>query len=113
MPKAQILVRVRNISKDENGHPTELHGTESVITYKAFQYTKDQFQLVSEVEEAGKHKDTGEQLYKDIEGNPNLHAEYRTTPSQRNADLADNLGVSKKGPGRPARTEKTLTEVTG
>lgn len=64
----QILVRVRNTSKDENGQPTLLYGTESIITYKAFRHVSDTHELICQVDENGN----------EVQGNPNLHPEYRT-----------------------------------
>lgn len=111
MPK-QTLVRVRNISRDEQGRDTELFGTESVITYKAFLYTREQFEVIEQVEEDGVNPKTKETLYKPVPGNPNLHAEFRTTTAQKSAGHADELGSQKpKGRGRPKQEPQLKEEV--
>lgn len=79
MPQ-QVLVRVKDISKDEHGHPTELTGTERVITFRAFQYTQQNFEIIEQVTEDGLD-DNGQQKYKSVPGNPNLSPEFRTTQS--------------------------------
>jgi hypothetical protein len=71
----QIRVKVRNITKDDTGHPTELYGTETIITYKAFQYLTDKYELIYQVD--------GED--NEVPGNPNLHPEYRTAVQQKSA----------------------------
>jgi hypothetical protein len=109
MPK-QILVRVRNISRDEQGRETELFGIKSVITYKAFLYTREQFEIIEQVEENGVDPETKETIYKAVPGNPNLHAEFRKE-APKSAVHADELGEQKptKGRGRP-RSEPQLKE---
>jgi hypothetical protein len=45
---AQILVKVRDISVDDRGVPTELHGNERIITYKAFLFKSDAYELIAQ-----------------------------------------------------------------
>lgn len=98
----QIFVKVRNISD------TELNATERTMTYKAFQVTKQNFELIGQCDEDGNL----------IPGNPNLSPEYRTT-SQTNAghaadtrsDQVDTPVIERRKPG-PKPKSLTLTEET-
>lgn len=91
MALTQIMVKVQNISKDENGHPTELFGTEQIVTYKAFLYLTDRYKLLFQCDENGN----------EIPGNPNLHPEYRTTVKKVVAPAAD-VRVETKQEQKPA-----------
>jgi hypothetical protein len=84
----QILVKVRNIAKDDSGQKSVLHGTETIITYKSFQYVSDRFELLYQCDENGVA----------IPGNPNLTAQHQQEakesvtvvdagPSQRELEL--------------------------
>lgn len=110
------MVRVRDISRDDQGHDTELTGTEKVITFKAFLYTRDKHQLISEVEESGKDPQTGEIIYKDLVGNPNLSSEFRTIQSQKSADhaveLGEGIGQNNVPVRKRVRPSQTVNEVT-
>jgi hypothetical protein len=93
----QILVRVKNISKDDYGHPTELHGVESVITYKAYLYTQDKYELMYQCDEKGN------QVF-DAQGNanPNLKPEHRQQTLQKSAVHAADV----RGENEPVLTEQ-------
>lgn len=112
MPQ-QILVRVRDISKDEHGHPTELTDTERVITFRAYQYTQQNFQLIEQVVEDGLDEN-GQQKYKSVPGNPNLPPEFRTTVQSDAGHAADARGTDatttqqRRGPGRPKANQEPI-----
>lgn len=93
MPQ-QVLVRVRDISKDDFGKPTISHGLERVITYRSFSDTKDKFQIIEQVTEDGLDEN-GQTKYKAVPGNPNLPPEYRTT-AKSVADHADDTRVPEE-----------------
>lgn len=84
----QILVKVRNIVKDEHGQQSELYGTESILTYKAYNYIQNQFELMYQCDENGK-------MVVDANGNPNpnLSAQHQQTAKVKNA-----VPVVKAGP---------------
>lgn len=83
----QIYVKVRDKSTDDNGVPTLTNGVETIITYKAFGYTQDKFELLFQCDENGRQ----------IEGNPNLNAQHRQTARyQKSADHAVNVGPSQR-----------------
>jgi hypothetical protein len=108
MPQ-QVLVRVRDISKDEHGHPTELTGIERIITYRAFQYTQQNFELIDQVVEDGVDEN-GQQKYKAVPGNPNLPPEFRT--AQNAASHADDTRDSAaQEPGRRRGRPKASDNV--
>lgn len=104
MPQ-QILVRVRDISTDEHGHPTELTGIERVLTYRSFQYTQQNFELIEQVVEDGFDAD-GLQKYKAVPGNPNLPPEYRTTAPKSADHAADARVESIKTEAIPPQQER-------
>lgn len=116
MPQ-QVLVRVRDISKDEHGHPTELTGTERVITFRAFQYTQQNYQLIEQVVEDGLDEN-GQQVYKSVPGNPNLTPEFRTTVQSDAGHAADSRAVEqpvpqtqtpqRRSPGRPRANQEPI-----
>jgi hypothetical protein len=98
----QTFVKVLNKSN------SELNGTESVITYKAFQYTSEQYELIGQCDEKGNL----------IPGNPNLHPEYRTQVQKDAGHAADTREeqitapvIERKKPG-PKPKSITLTEQT-
>lgn len=91
MALTQIMVKVQNISKDENGHPTELFGTEQIVTYKAFLYLTDRYKLLFQCDENGN----------EIPGNPNLHPEYRTTTVKEVVAPAADVRVETKQEQKP------------
>lgn len=98
----QILVRVRNKSKDENGQPTLLYGTESIITYKAFRYVSENHELICQVDEHGN----------EVPGNPNLHPEYRTQAQQKaNAVHAADTRVEGKQNAAPQKAVQTQDQA--
>lgn len=107
MPQ-QILVRVRDISKDEHGHPTELTGTERVITYRSYQYTSQNFEIIEQVVEDGLDEDR-QQKYKAVPGNPNLPPEFRTA-AQNAASHADDARGADTGRrrGRPKASDNVI-----
>jgi hypothetical protein len=84
----QILVKVRNISKDEHGQQSELYGTESILTYKAYNHIQNQFELLYQCDENGK-------MVVDANGNPspNLNAQHQQTAKVKNA-----VPVAEAGP---------------
>jgi hypothetical protein len=118
MPQ-QILVRVRDISKDEHGHPTELTDTERVITFRAYQYTQQNFKLLEQVIEDG-FDENGQQKYKAVPGNPNLPPEFRTTVQSVASHAADSRELEqsvsretettqqRRGPGRPKANQDAI-----
>lgn len=97
----QTFVKVRDISD------TELNGTERTMTYKAFQVTKQNFELIGQCDEDGNL----------IAGNPNLHTEYRTSPqnaghaADTRSDQVDAPVIERRKPG-PKPKSITLTEQT-
>ena len=113
----QILVRVRDISKDEHGHPTELTDTERVITFRAYQYTQQNFKLLEQVIEDG-FDENGQQKYKAVPGNPNLPPEFRTTVQSVASHAADSRELEqpvstettqqRRGPGRPKANQDVI-----
>ncbi len=92
MALTQIMVKVQNISKDENGHPTDLFGTEQIVTYKAFLYLTDRYKLLFQCDENGN----------EIPGNPNLHPEYRMAIKENLAAPAVSVRVEKQQEIKPA-----------
>jgi hypothetical protein len=84
---AQILVKVRDISTDDHGQPTELNGNERVITLKHFQYKRDAYELIAQVKENGTDEN-GNTIYEEVPGNPNLEPQYRTQVLQKSAEHA-------------------------
>jgi hypothetical protein len=108
MAQTQILVRVRDISKDEYGQPTLLNGTERTITYKSFRDTLDKFELIAQVDENDKP----------IPGNPNLHPEFQVQAKQPSAAHADEVRVEnapaseiKPERRKPGPKRKQVTEI--
>lgn len=99
----QTYVKVRDKSE------SELNGTERVMTYKAFQYTKQIFELIGQCDEDGNL----------IPGNPNLSPEYRTTNPANAVHAADTRiqdqvitpATERRKPG-PKPKSLTLTEET-
>lgn len=91
MPK-QIEVLARDISRDEMGRPTELYGTERILTYKSFLFLNNnpealRYELIHEIDENGK----------EVPGNPNLNAQHRVQLApQRNAGLAADAGPTER-----------------
>lgn len=91
MPK-QIEVKVKDISRDDNGQPTELFGTTRILTYKAFLYLNvnpenPRYELIGEVDEKGEL----------VPGNPNLNAQHRpSAQSQRSAEPVGNTGPTAR-----------------
>jgi hypothetical protein len=118
MPK-QVEVLVKDISYDDMGRPTELHGTERVLTYKSFLYLNanpenPRYELIGEVDEKGNL----------VPGNPNLSAQHRqqaqhqesaapvvrTGPTQREIELEAEVAKLKASlQGLPTPT-KEVTE---
>jgi hypothetical protein len=96
MAVTQIQVKVKNITKDDNGHPTDLFGTETIITYKAFLYLTDKYELLYQCDDNGK----------EIPGNPNLHPEYRTTAKSAVAPVADVRVNASQEPVKPIADKK-------
>lgn len=92
MALTQTMVKVQNISKDENGHPTDLFGTEQIVTYKAFLYLTDRYKLLFQCDELGN----------EIPGNPNLHPEYRTAIKEKVVAPADDVRVKVAQEQKPA-----------
>lgn len=84
----QILVKVRDISKDETGQKTELYGTESILTYNAYKHLSSKFELLYQCDEDGK-------MVVDQDGNPNpnLNAQHQAAAQQKSA-----VPVVKAGP---------------
>lgn len=100
MPR-QIEVLVEDISKDDNGQPTELFGTTRILTYKAFNYVNanpenPRYKLLYEVDENGK----------EVPGSPNLSAQHRTSLPQRSAAPVVNAGPSDREKELLAEIEK-------
>ena len=115
----QTLVKVRNVSTDENGQKTDLYGTETILTYKAFNYVQDRFELLYQCDASGKP----------IPGNPNLSAQHQreakesaiveTGPSQKELELqAENerlknlLANQTQQPVAPLASVEPALEVT-
>lgn len=68
----QINVLARDISKDDEGHKTELYDTNRILTYKAFLYLNAnpdnlRYELIGQCDDDGNL----------IPGNPNLSAQHR------------------------------------
>lgn len=119
MPK-QIEVRVKDISRDDNGQPTELYGTVRELTYKSFLMLNAnpenlRYELIGEVDEKGNL----------VPGNPNLNAQHRqsaqnqrsaepvvsTGPTVREKELEEELARLKASlQGPPAQTQ-TVSET--
>jgi hypothetical protein len=113
----QTLVKVRNVSTDENGQKTDLYGTETILTYKAFNYVQDRFELLYQCDATGRP----------IHGNPNLSAQHQreakesviveTGPSQKELELqAENERLKKllsnQTPVAPTAAVEPTLEVT-
>jgi hypothetical protein len=97
---AQILVKVRDISVDDRGVPTELHGNERIITYKAFLFKSDAYELIAQVDESGNQ----------IPGNPNLGPQHRPLQNQSGAGHVDNSGVNQALQEENARLRAALAQ---
>lgn len=100
MPR-QIEVLVEDIGKDDNGQPTELYGTQRILTYKAFNYVNanpenPRYKLLYEVDENGK----------EVPGSPNLSAQHRTPLQQRSVAPVVNAGPSDREKELLAEIEK-------
>jgi len=102
MPK-QVEVLVKDISKDDNGHPTELHGTKRVLTYKSFLYLNAnpenlRYEHIGELSSITYDNDGSIKDYQLNPGNPNLDAQYsRVTALQPlNVVPAGNTGPSER-----------------
>jgi hypothetical protein len=92
---AQILVRVKDISTDDHGQPTELNGTERVITKKAFLYKQDAYELIAEVVEDG-IDENGNAKYKNKNvPSPNSNTQLKTQAQSQGAAHADDVVVSQ------------------
>jgi len=108
----QKLVKVRDISKDEFGRPTELNGIERVITYAAFKYTTDKYELLAEVKQILDAKGNpaldanGDFIHEEVPGNPNLDPEYRIAISQKNVAHAADTRVEIQQPAPEVRERK-------
>lgn len=114
MPR-QIEVLVEDISKDEQGHPTELTGTTRILTYKSFNYLNanpenPRYKLLYEVDEKGK----------EVPGSPNLNAQHRKPLQQRSAEPVVNAGQNtgsdsvnqRQKPGPKSKKLNSVTEIT-
>jgi hypothetical protein len=90
----QVDVYVEDISTDEHGRPTELTGTNRILTYKSFLYLNAnpdnlRYKLIGEVASVD-----SEGNVKLAPGNPNLGAQHRPAP-QQGANLAASTGQSE------------------
>lgn len=108
MPK-QIEVQVKDISRDDNGQPTELFGTVRILTYKSFIYLNanpenPRYELIGEVDEKGNL----------VPGNPNLSAQHRqSAPNQRSAEPVVNTGPSAREKQLEAEIERLKASLQG
>jgi hypothetical protein len=103
----QIFVKVRDKSVDDNGVPTLNNGIDTVVTYKAYQYTQDKYELLFQCTEDGK------QVFgKDGSANPNLNAQHRQTAQVRNVAPVANAGPSAKEIAMQAEIEKLKAQLT-
>lgn len=79
---AQTYVKVKDISTDDTGRPTELYGTERILTYKAFLLKNDAYELIGQSDEDGNL----------IPGNPNLGPQHRPAQNLQNVGPVVNTG---------------------
>jgi hypothetical protein len=81
-------VKVRNISKDDHGQQIEgVSGIETIITYKAYRYTQEQFELLYQCDESGKQV-----VDQNGNANPNLEAQHQAIAKIKNAAPVVNSG---------------------
>lgn len=90
----QVDVQVEDISTDEHGRPTELHGTTRILTYKSFLYLNanpenPRYKLIGEVESVDAKGNV-----KLAAGNPNLSAQHKQA-LQQSAGPAASSGLSE------------------